>query len=256
MVWLKLTSKALYLMDGVEYLDKEELTLRRATPEQYTLDLPLAWFQGVDDPGKLIISLKSSQAEPDKKVLPPPPPPTRHQIRITKTGMSRPNGLAVLEVALMKGTSKVDSVSAVSGTQDAQAFRLASKSQAGSREPLPEGIWDFGIPKPDPMTRKRSKISELVEFASGRSGDFGTDWQQDGDGLGPVWVQMTCRSQTGRSAIGFHVDNNSTTAPGTVGCVGIVNDSGMKSLRKFVSWFDDSSLAPHVAIVDWGLGSV
>jgi lysozyme len=256
MVWLKLTSKALYLMDGGEYLDKAELTLSRATPEQYKLDLPLAWFQGADDPGRLIISLKSSQAEPNKKVLPPPPPPTRRQIRITKTGMSRPNGLAVLEVAFMEGTSKVDSVSAVSGAPNAQAFRLASKSQAGSREPLPEGIWDLGMPKPDPMTRKRSRISKLVEFASGRSGDFGTDWPQDGDGLGPVWVEMTCRSQTERSAIGFHVDNNSTTAPGTVGCVGIVNDSGMKSLRKFVSWFDDSSLAPHVAIVDWVLGSV
>ncbi|MEG4800139.1 hypothetical protein QUB63_03560 [Microcoleus sp. ARI1-B5] len=255
MVWLKLTSKALYLIDGNEYLDKADLTLIRATPEQYKLDLPLAWLQGEDAPGKLIVSLQSPR-EPNQKIFPPPPAPTRRQIRITKTGMMRSNGLAVLEVALMEGSRKVDSVSAVSGAPDRQAFRLASKSEAGSREPLPEGIWDLGMPKPDPMTKTRPSISKLVEFASGTAGNFTKDWPEDGDGLGPVWLEMTCRFQTARSAIGFHVDNNSASAPGTVGCVGIINDLDLKSLRKFVSWFDNSTLAPYVAIVDWGLGSV
>jgi lysozyme len=256
MVWLKLTSEALYLMDGEEYLDKADLILNRASPEQYILNLPLVWLQGEDTPGWIIVSLKST-LQPNKKALPPPASETtRRQIRITKTGVSRPDGLAVLEVALMEGSRKVDSVSAVSGVADHQAFRLASKSKAGSKEPLPEGVWDLGIPKPDEMTKARAGISKLVEFASGIPGDFGTDWPQDGDGLGPVWIEMTCRSQTSRSTIGFHVDNNSTSAPGTVGCVGIVNDAGLKSLKKFASWFDNSTLAPHFAIVDWGLGSV
>jgi lysozyme len=255
MVWLKLTSQALYLMDGEEYLDKVDLMLKRAIPEQYVLDIPLAWLQGEDVPGWIIVSLKST-LQPNKKVLPPAPAPTRRQIRISKTGMLQPNGLAVLEVALMEGSRKVDSVSAVSGAPDAQAFRIASNSRAGSREPLPEGTWDLGLPEPDRMTKARSSISELVEFASNIPGDFGKDWPQQGDGLGPVWVLMTCRSQTERGDIGFHVDNNSTSAPGTVGCVGIVNDAGLKSLKKFANWFDDSTLAPHVAIVDWGLGSV
>lgn len=255
MVWLKLTSKALYLMDANEYLDKAELTLRRADPEQYTLDLPLTWLQRENAPGAMIIALKSP-VEPNKKVLPPPPSSTRREIRITRTNMIQPNGLAVLEVALMEGSRKVETVSAVSGAPDRQAFRVASKSQAGSREPIPEGIWDLGTPKPDPMTKTRSGISELVEFASGKSKDFTKDWPQDGDGLGPVWVEMTCHSRTARSHIGFHVDNNSAFAPGTVGCVGIINDSELKSLRKFVSWFDDSTIAPHTAIVDWGLGSL
>lgn len=257
MVWLKLTSKSLYLMDPTnEYLDKADLTLIGTSPaEQYKLDLPLHWLTGSAAPGQMIISLKSP-TEPSRRVLPPPPPSTRHQIRITKTGRRLPNGLAELEVALMSGSMKVESVFAVSGAKDVQAFRLASKSMAGSREPLPEGIWDLGMPEPDPMTKARPSITKLVEFASGVSGNFGIDWPQDGDGLGPVWVQMTCRFQTKRSAIGFHIDNNSTTAPGTVGCVGIINDSGMASLKKFVKWFDNKNTAPHVAIVDWGLGSV
>jgi lysozyme len=256
MTWLKLTSQALYLMDDSnDYLDKADLILSRAIPAQYKLDFPLDWLQKVNAPGQMIVSLKSS-IEPNRKVLPPPTTPTRHQILITKTGMNQINGLAVLEVALMKGNKKIDSVSAVSGATNAQAFRLPSQSKAGSREPLPEGIWDLGLPKPDPITKARSSISKLVEFASGIPNDFGQDWPSDSDGLGPVYIEMTCRSKTERSDIGFHVDNNSTTAPGTVGCVGIVNDSGLKSLRKFVSWFDDSNSAPHVAIVDWALGSV
>jgi lysozyme len=255
MAWLKLTSQALYLMDSGEYLDREELILMSATPERYKLDLPLEWLRREDVPGKMIISLKSS-VEPSKKNLPPPPPPNRQQIRITKTGIVLPSGLAVLEVALMQGSNKIDSVSAFSGAVNRQAFRLPSQSKAGSKEPLPEGIWDLGMPKPDSMTKSRSSISILVEFASGIKGDFGKDWPADSDGLGPVWIEMTCRSQTERSDIGFHVDNNATTAPGTVGCIGIVNDSGLVSLKKFVSWFDDPKNAPHVAIVDWGLGSI
>jgi len=255
MAWLKLTSKALYLMDSGEYLQKSDLTLKQANPEQYTMELPLEWFKGASSPGKMIVSLKSL-VEPSKKVLPPPPKPTRPQIRITKTGMNQTNGLADLEVALMRGSTKVDFVSAVSGASDRQAFRLPSASKVGSKEPLPEGIWDLGMPEPDEMTKTRPSISQLVEFASGTPKDLSRDWPDDSDGLGPIWIQMTCRTSIERSAIGFHVDNNSSFAPGTVGCVGIKNDSNLTSLKKFISWFAKPTEAPHVAIVDWGLGSV
>jgi hypothetical protein len=255
MAWLKLTSKALYLMDETEYLQKSDLTLKQANPEQYTMELPLEWFKGASSPGEMIISLKSS-VEPIKKVLPPAPRPTRPQIRITKTGTNQLNGLADLEVALMKGSKKVDFVFAVSGAPDRQAFRLPSASNVGSEEPLPEGVWDLGLPKPDEMTKTRSSISKLVEFASGISNNLSQDWPSDSDGLGPIYIEMTCRTFTERSAIGFHVDNNSSTAPGTVGCVGIKNDSSLTSLKKFISWFDKPAEAPQVAVVDWGLGSV
>lgn len=255
MAWLKLTSKALYLMDSGEYLEKVDLALVRSAPEQYKMDLPLEWLQEEDAPGQMIVSLSSS-VEPDKKILPPLPKPTRHHIEIKKSGMRRVNGLEALDVALMMGNTRIDAVSAVSGAPDKQAFRLPSKSQAGSREPLPEGTWDLGLPKPNAMTKSRASISKLVEFASGKPNDLSVDWPSDSDGLGPIYIEMTCRVRTSRSDIGFHVDNNSTVAPGTVGCIGIVNDSGLKSLKKFISWFEDEGNAPHIAIVNWGLGSV
>ena len=90
----------------------------------------------------------------------------------------------------------------------------------------------------------------------GKPNDFSKNRPHDADGLEPVWVSMYCRSWTARHFIGLHVDNNSSFSPGTDGCVGIINDPGLKSPKKFVSWFDDPTLAPHLAIVDWGLGSI
>ncbi len=156
----------------------------------------------------------------------------------------------------MDGTTVLDRVNAVSGISARQAFRLPAKSPAGSGEPLPEGYWNLGEPEPKPRGLRTGNPTKLVEFASGVTGDLSEDWPAPGDGLGPVWVSMYCQRWTARSAIGFHVDNNSSKFPGTDGCVGIVNDSGMKSLKKFVSWFNKPELAPHMAIVDWGLGSV
>jgi lysozyme len=257
MSWVKLTSKALYLMDSGsnEYLEKVDLILTRAIPEQYKIDLPLEWLKSSDAPGQVIVALESKE-EPKQKATPPLPTPTRHHIRVTKSGMRRSDGLEALSVDLMMGNKKIDSVAAVSGQPDAQAFRLPSESRSGSAEPLPEGVWDLGMPKPDPITKKRPSLDILVEFASGTSGDFSKDWPAPFDGLGPIYIEMTCRKKTSRSDIGFHLDNNSNTSPGTVGCIGIVYDSGLKSLKKFISWFDDSKIAPHYAIVDWGLGSV
>ena len=127
---------------------------------------------------------------------------------------------------------------AVSGQRGKQNFRTPAMSRAGSMEPLPEGYWKLG----------------LVEWASGIKGDYSKNWPDQNDGLGPIWVNMTCTSPTERSAIGFHLDHNAKGgAPGTVGCVGI---PVMADLKKFVSWFEDPRFAPKMAVVNWGLGTV
>jgi hypothetical protein len=258
MTWLKLTSKALYLMESGtnEYLEKFDLSLTRAVPEQYKMDIPVEWFSSDDAeiPGQVIISFNTKdEPQPVKSKPKVDPPKDRHYIRITKSGARSSSGLEFLNVALMSGSTQLDKVRAVSGAPSKQAFRLPSQSRAGSAEPLPEGIWNLG----EPQRSKPSKPSILVEFASGSSPNFSKNWPDPpNDGLGPVWISMYCQKPTSRSTIGFHIDNNASFAPGTVGCVGITKDTGLASLRKFVSWFDDPALAPHIAIVDWGLGSV
>jgi len=255
MTWLKLTSKALYLMQGNQYIDRQDLHLSRAQPEQYKFDFPKEWMLAVDAPRSLIISLQAT-AQPEPLPAKKADLPSRPYLRVTRTGKTLANGLTQLEVSLMDGQNTLASVPAVSGAPDRQAFRLPANSRAGSREPLPEGIWDLGLPKPVPIHTSRPHVDKIVEFASGSSNDFNVDWPDRNDGLGPVYVEMTCKSNTGRDCIGIHCDNNSSFAPGTVGCVGIAKDSGYKTLRKFVSWFADPERAPQVAIVDWGLGTV
>lgn len=255
MSWLKLTSKAIYLMDGDKYIDKQDLRLTRAQPEQYKFDFPRDWMLGTDVPRSLIISLTTA-VEPEPLPVSKPALPARRFLRVIRTGEIQANGLAQLELCLMDGETKLDSVPAVSGQPDHQAFRLPSNSVSGSREPLPEGIWDLGLPKPDPINTRREHIEKIVEFASGRTNDFSADWPDENDGLGPIFIEMTCRSKTSRSNIGIHCDNNVGFAPGTVGCIGIVRDPGYKTLRRFATWFADTATAPQVAVVDWGLGSV
>lgn len=157
-------------------------------------------------------------------------------IKVTKTDRTNSNGLAELQVSLMRGGKLVDSIAAVSGQPTKQSFRTAGISKAGSAEPLPEGYWTLGS----------------VEWASGIKGDESKSWADSNDGVGPAWVGMQPTYQTQRSDIGFHLDNNSYIYPGTVGCVGILNKL---DLRRFVSWFDSDD-APKLAIVDWGLGTV
>ncbi len=236
MTWLKLTSKALYLMDAGEYLEKVDL-IPTDKPNQFKMNLPLEQLRGTSTPGKVVVSLKSP-TEPTKKVVPTPPKPTRNEIRITKTGKQDANGLVILKVALINTSgTEIESISAVSGAAGCQVFRLPSASISGSCEPLPQGRWKLGP----------------VEFASGIKNNLSEDWPEKGDGVGPVWVSMTCQSMTDRSAIGFHIDNNSHSAPGTVGCVGIPNEPALASLKKFVKWFEIPATAPHFAVVDWGL---
>ncbi|MFY7803342.1 MAG: hypothetical protein ACOVQ7_07955 [Limnoraphis robusta] len=154
----------------------------------------------------------------------------------------RPLGLYLLDVCLVEKGAVIDRVKATSGQPNRQYFRTGLESQSGSSEPLPEGYWKLGP----------------VEWASGQPDDYSQNWPDSNQGLGPIWVQMDYikPGTTERQAIGFHLDNNQGNAPGTVGCVGIIKDSNLASLKKFVSWFKNSQKAPKQAIVDWGLGTV
>lgn len=59
MVWLKLTSKALYLMEGETASDKVDLQLR-PNPTERSLKLPLSWFTRSDVPNGMVVALASA----------------------------------------------------------------------------------------------------------------------------------------------------------------------------------------------------
>jgi lysozyme len=202
---------------------------------------PLRVFNTDGDVKKLLNALQQTDAGRYAIAPPGKVPPTleteRRVIRITRTNRTDSKGLVVLNVALLQGNKAVDQIPAISGQPGQQAFRTVTQSRAGSMEPLPEAYWLVGA----------------VEWASGIRNDYSKNWADDANGLGPVWVGMRCNSPTERTAIGFHLDNNAATSPGTNGCVGILS---LADLKKFVGWFNDPRYAPKVAIVNWGLGTV
>lgn len=65
MVWLRLTSKALYLMKGdtALYLDKVDLE-PHSTAGEFKLDVPLEWLRQMDAPSAMAIDADSSKPEP------------------------------------------------------------------------------------------------------------------------------------------------------------------------------------------------
>lgn len=138
-----------------------------------------------------------------------------------------------LTLCLHEGDRIVDQTTVVSGSPSKQNFRMASVSKAGSMEPCPEGYYGLGV----------------VEWANGQ-GSYNASW---GEGLGPVWVSVNPHMETERSAIGIHLDANSSYAPGTAGCIGILS---IESLKKVVSWFSDPVKRPKLLVVNYGLGSV
>jgi len=97
---------------------------------------------------------------------------------------------------------------------------------AGALEPVPEGIYrDLGP----------------VEWAGGH-GNYAASW---GTGLGPVWITIEPVR-----AIGFHLDANASTSPGSAGCVVLPDEA---SLRALVAWLSEPV---ELLAVDWGLGTV
>jgi len=67
MTWLKMTRRALYLMQGggSKYLEKVDLDVHNLAKNEYKLDVPLHWFQGTDAPRRMAIETDENHPEPE-----------------------------------------------------------------------------------------------------------------------------------------------------------------------------------------------
>ena len=179
---------------------------------------------GIDRP---VLTLPAKQLtplpQPQKKILP--------HLRLTQT-TRRDGSLVMLCLERVKDGIPMDELLVVSGGPRNQFFRRGKDSKAKSMEPLPEGVYSVG----------------QIEFKNGKDNYAGT-W---GEGLGPVWIgiEYIRPGKTERSALGIHLDENVSYAPGTAACIGI---RSIDDLKKLVRWLrmDD----PQTLLVDWGLGT-
>lgn len=178
------------------------------------------------------------QQEP-KPALPPKPlsakPPkvkVKPHLLLTRTGKRDQHGLEILQLQRFKDGVPMGVLTAYSGSHRNQAFRRGVDSKARSNEPLPEGLWSIGD----------------IDWAAGKD-NYQASW---GPGLGAAWVPITYQApgRTGRSAIGFHLDENVNSAPGSAGCVVFRTKA---DLQQFLAWLRSDD--PRQLYVDWGLGS-
>jgi hypothetical protein len=178
--------------------------------------------------GKTLQQLRlPAQQEPKPMKLPP-----HLALRRTKARATTPAGLELLELSRVVDGIVLDKLVVTSGQPGAQVFATGARSSALSNTPLPEGRWRVG-----PVEWKQK-------------GNWNVHWDGPRSGLGPVWIDLIYEApgQTARKAIGFHLDANIATSPGSAGCVVLANRADLETL---IRWLEGGSIK-HL-FVDWGL---
>jgi lysozyme len=165
----------------------------------------------------------------------PPRSPDLTYCKLTRTRKPAYQGLEWCKLDFVNPQSQVeDSLNVISGAPGSQAFNLPKDSVAGSGEPIPQGRYSIAN----------------IDWAGGRD-NYNAAHPITGNGLGPVWVELTGQQPDDRSAFGMHVDWNwieEGHSPGSAGCVCPSTLNDLKELVRLLRKHD-----PRLLVVDWGL---
>ncbi|MBM0742005.1 hypothetical protein JOY44_10265 [Phormidium sp. CLA17] len=149
--------------------------------------------------------------------------PQAASLHVTLSSKFTNTGERILNVDLVREGEVVKRLQAVSGKPQKQAFRVGSESRSGSREPLPQGIYAIG------------QIDRGVGLPLA---------------MGNTFIPVTPQFSTSRSGIGIHRDADRMIpgGSGTIGCLGLLNQTGIETVAEFISIYNVKTL-----IVDYGL---
>lgn len=193
----------------------------------------------VEDRLKMLVEKAVHIPKPEVSMLKPEHEHTDVRFTLKRTGKFLECGCEELRLFLVS-TFGVGSftgsrqiwldIPACSGQPYAQTFRRAGDDGniSGNMEPLPQGKYSVGS----------------IEWASGKNVYEGS-W---GEGLGPVYVAVSCDDERKRGGFGIHLDANRDTSPGTAGCIGILT---LDDLQELVGAL--RRVGPRELEVDWGL---
>ena len=146
---------------------------------------------------------------------------------VATKGPMQANGLYDIYLDAWQNQNYLGRIVVNSGAPGHQKFRTVPGEVAGNLEPCPEGEFDLGG----------------LDWAGGK-GNYTAMFQEI---RSPIWVTIYRRR-----AIGFHLDGNRLTAPGSAGCLVFKT---MEDLKKFVDWWN--GYGPFAKLyVNWGLGYV
>ncbi len=205
----------------------------------------VAWFQGDKNlkvNGKFGQNTKAALAAAIAKSRKPAPPALeRIHCYLTRTKTTNSDGLEMLLLKFVSPKGKtLNKLNVISGVRTAQNFRLLEDGIPGSLEPIPQS---------------RYFIAD-IEWA-GVKDDYATPHPHPTNGIEPVFVPLvrTISMQDrergnagGRDDFGLHIDNNSSVAPGSAGCICVSTIPDLKELVRLLRLYD-----PRDLFVDWGL---
>jgi lysozyme len=151
--------------------------------------------------------------------------PKSATMRLSLTNQFTATGERILKLELIVDGTVLDQVQAVSGKPSVQNFRLGRESRSGSREPLPQGVYQVG--------------------AVDRNGGLPY-------AMGDTFIPLTPLFATARSGIGIHRDSDRHIkgGPGTIGCLGVLTQDSINKVADFVHTYPVKTLT-----VDYGLTS-
>lgn len=144
-------------------------------------------------------------------------------MRLSLTNQFTATGERILNLEMVVDGTVLDRVQAVSGKPSVQNFRLGRDSRSGSREPLPQGVYQVG--------------------AVDRNGGLPY-------AMGDTFIPLTPMFATARSGIGIHRDSDRHIkgGSGTIGCLGVLTQESINKVADFVNTYPVKTLT-----VDYGL---
>jgi hypothetical protein len=144
------------------------------------------------------------------------------RIVVTKSGQKMPNGLEILQYNLVKDGKVIDSfIGGVTGQgRNQSAAGTARANVAGSMTPLPDGSWAINVSQ----AKQFANQYDRGQFSNYKPSQIGSGQ------VGPAWIGADPKFNTGRSGIGFHLEN---VSPGSAGCLVFTDPA---QIRKIADW--------------------
>lgn len=143
-------------------------------------------------------------------------------ILVRRSGQKTPEGLEILQFDLVKDGKVVDTViGGVTGRPSTQSTIGTNKTNIrGSETPLPDGSWSIN----------RNHASRyLQQFNSGQLANYNPSQIPLGT-VGPAWIGVEPNFSTGRSEIGFHLED---LQRGSAGCLVFTDPN---QIAKIANW--------------------
>nr|QNL31644.1 MAG: tape measure domain protein [Bacteriophage sp.] len=143
-------------------------------------------------------------------------------ILVRKSGRRTPEGLEILQFDLIKDGKVVDTViGGVTGRPSTQSAIGTNRTNIrGSETPLPDGNWSIDA---------NHASRYLRQFNSGQLASYKPSQIPLGT-VGPAWIGAEPKFSTGRSQIGFHLDNLQL---GSAGCLVFTDPN---QIAKIANW--------------------